>query len=268
VISWRKGPIVPESKTKRAIKAVLSSAVWVLDRGADLARAGRGPQSKAVVLLYHDVADSEVAAFERHVSFLRRRYDVLPLAELHTSASGSRPRVSLTFDDALASFGSNAISVLAQHSTPATLFVPSGLIAASEPGYMTPDAVKALPPYIEVGSHSRLHRRLSTLDDAELGSEVAGSKVELEEMLGRPVSSFAFPFGDTNARVEQHTAASGYDRTYSVRPGTVTQQRHGVPRTTLEPSESLFELRLKADGAYRWMGVLMAARRRFLGHNV
>ncbi len=260
---------MPESSAKGKIKVVVSSVVWAFDQALGLVGRSKPNRSNGVVLLYHDVLDHQVEAFSRHVAFLRAHYDVAPLTDLHASSRrSSRLRVALTFDDALESFGANAVAVLSKDATPATLFVPSGLISSLQPGYMTPEAVKNLPPFIEVGSHSRMHRRLSDLAADELQQEVAGSRNELEQMTGRPVTSFAFPFGDTNVSVEKCTTESGYERSYSVRPGTVGDERHSVPRTTLEPTDSLFELRLKAEGAYRWMGALMAARRRFLGHNV
>jgi peptidoglycan/xylan/chitin deacetylase (PgdA/CDA1 family) len=48
---------------------------------------------------------------------------------------------------------------------------------------------------IEVGSHSATHPVLSTLSIDDQRVEIAQSKAYLDEVLGRPTASFAYPFG-------------------------------------------------------------------------
>jgi peptidoglycan/xylan/chitin deacetylase (PgdA/CDA1 family) len=48
---------------------------------------------------------------------------------------------------------------------------------------------------IEVGAHASTHALLSTLPKSEQQAEIQGSKLALEEILGHPVASFAYPFG-------------------------------------------------------------------------
>jgi peptidoglycan/xylan/chitin deacetylase (PgdA/CDA1 family) len=48
---------------------------------------------------------------------------------------------------------------------------------------------------IEVGAHTIHHPVLATLDAEDQYREIQGSKVRLEEILGYPVESFAYPFG-------------------------------------------------------------------------
>ncbi len=48
---------------------------------------------------------------------------------------------------------------------------------------------------IEVGAHTLTHPRLSTLGPSEQREEIAGSRRLLEEIIGRPVESFAYPHG-------------------------------------------------------------------------
>jgi peptidoglycan/xylan/chitin deacetylase (PgdA/CDA1 family) len=47
----------------------------------------------------------------------------------------------------------------------------------------------------EIGSHTRTHFDCGSRDATALHSEIAGSKEELEQRLGRPVRFFSFPFG-------------------------------------------------------------------------
>lgn len=50
-------------------------------------------------------------------------------------------------------------------------------------------------PGISVGAHAVTHPVLSRLTPQEQAEEIAGSRRELEEVIGRPVRHFAYPFG-------------------------------------------------------------------------
>jgi len=57
---------------------------------------------------------------------------------------------------------------------------------------------------IEVGAHTRSHPSLASLPLVAQESEIAGSRAHLEDVLGMPVTSFAYPFG----RREHYTPAT------------------------------------------------------------
>lgn len=80
---------------------------------------------------------------------------------------------------------------------------------------MTWDHVRALSRAgMDVESHSRTHRVLQTLDAAELESEIAGSREDLEAQLGRPIRAIAYPvgrrLGHGTERIRAAIAAAGY----------------------------------------------------------
>lgn len=62
---------------------------------------------------------------------------------------------------------------------------------------LSPDEVLHLAEggLVEVGAHSETHPVLSKLSVADQRVEIEGSKARLEEILGRPVTSFAYPYG-------------------------------------------------------------------------
>ena len=84
---------------------------------------------------------------------------------------------------------------------------------------MTWDQVRALRRAgMEVHSHTRTHRVLQTVPHEELISELAGSKRDLEEQLGEPVSSVSYPVGRPIARdpvIRSMVAAAGYGLGFS-----------------------------------------------------
>jgi len=74
-------------------------------------------------------------------------------------------------------------------------------------------SVLANEELIEIGAHTVTHVMLSTLSEESQRDEILGSKVHLEEILGRPVSSFAYPFGrrsDYDSRTVDVVRQSGF----------------------------------------------------------
>lgn len=61
----------------------------------------------------------------------------------------------------------------------------------------------------EVAAHTRTHPDLRAVKD--LAGEVAGSKKDLEAMLGHPVRNFAYPYGYYNNTVKQMVRDSGFE---------------------------------------------------------
>jgi peptidoglycan/xylan/chitin deacetylase (PgdA/CDA1 family) len=50
-------------------------------------------------------------------------------------------------------------------------------------------------PLVDLGAHTVTHPRLSRLPEAEQSHEIRSCKSQLEEIAGRPVRAFAYPFG-------------------------------------------------------------------------
>ena len=62
----------------------------------------------------------------------------------------------------------------------------------------------------EVGSHSRSHRNLTKLEPAVQRAEVVEAREVLQEALGVPVLTFAYPFGIMNSSVGSYVHFAGY----------------------------------------------------------
>jgi len=89
----------------------------------------------------------------------------------------------------------------------------------------------------EVGSHGRTHARLTALSDGAVAAELADSRTELEEAVGAPVDTLAYPYGNrasVGQRVFRAAAEAGYEaaftgRTAAVRPGASPMSLPRVP---------------------------------------
>jgi peptidoglycan/xylan/chitin deacetylase (PgdA/CDA1 family) len=84
-------------------------------------------------------------------------------------------------------------------------YVPAKVIDV--PGYQSAEQLKDLVANgWEVGSHSYSHPFLT--QSSNLSLEIGGSKTIIERLIGSPVSSFAYPYGDANADIINRVSAS------------------------------------------------------------
>lgn len=121
--------------------------------------------------------------------------------------------VALTFDDGFANNLDEAVPVLQQYSFSATVFVVAGRLGGDNqwPGQgggipqlplLSVQALRALPPEtLEVGSHTLDHPDLTTLNPAEAERQLVGGRQRLEELLGRAVTTFAYPLGRATPQI-------------------------------------------------------------------
>ncbi len=102
---------------------------------------------------------------------------------------------------------------------------------------MMPHEVRRLAAagLVEVGGHTISHSMLSALAPDDQRHEVGGGRARLQEIVGRPVSSFAYPFGDWGEFDRASVAAvreAGYVRACTTRFGLFypTMSRFRIPR--------------------------------------
>ena len=105
---------------------------------------------------------------------------------------------------------------------------------------------------ISFGSHTLTHPSLPQLGEAELRREVYGSRLLLEEKLGRDIQFFCYPKGEFTATVKALVQRAGYDGACSTYPGPVRAQSDlfALPRTYIGRDDTLSDFRKKLCGAY------------------
>ncbi|MBC9735627.1 polysaccharide deacetylase family protein [Nocardioides marmotae] len=211
--------------------------------------------------------------FRRHLDVLEEwGACVLPLAEAAARLrAGTLPdrAVALTFDDGYASVVETAWPLLRERGLATTLFVVSGILAgqrfawdAHEPapcrtGRLRPataeELVAAADEGLDIGSHTVSHPWLPALDDDRLLAELVESRAVLEDLLGRPVRSLAYPTGGWDARVRAAAAVAGYSVGITVDRGLNTGRVHPLSlRRAFVPTEAA-DLRHVLDGAYTFL---------------
>jgi peptidoglycan/xylan/chitin deacetylase (PgdA/CDA1 family) len=119
------------------------------------------------------------------------------LAILSGGIALDRPHFCLSFDDGDKSWMNVLLPILTELNLPATFFlITSTIDTHTGSSRLTWRDCRELAAHgMNIGSHTRTHRRLTRLDDSEARIELFDSKAEIEHQLGREVMDFSAPYG-------------------------------------------------------------------------
>jgi peptidoglycan/xylan/chitin deacetylase (PgdA/CDA1 family) len=165
------------------------------------------------------------ALFEQQLLLIKRLgYSVVSLTDMRKFLGGDlhcHKPIVLTFDDGYESFATRAVPLLASHRMAATVFAVSDYVGSTnawdeakgdvtEP-LMTAEQLRAcIEAGMRVGSHSKTHPNLPSLEDADLEHELVESKQALEAMTGTAVDWFCYPYGANGPRERAAVRTAGY----------------------------------------------------------
>jgi peptidoglycan/xylan/chitin deacetylase (PgdA/CDA1 family) len=190
----------------------------------------------AIILYWHRIDDdcanpwtTSREVFSRQIYWLQKRFQFVSLEEVQRrvrSGGNREPCVSVTFDDGYADNCRHAIPLLVKERIPCTYFVTVQNILEGQAFAHDRKQGRSIPPNtveelramaasgVEIGSHAFTHANLGAIaDPRQLRREVVETKAELENMVGRTVRYFAFPYGlraNLSRTVFEMAKASGY----------------------------------------------------------
>jgi peptidoglycan/xylan/chitin deacetylase (PgdA/CDA1 family) len=256
--------------------------------------------SDIVSLCYHGVSErwpSPMAVTPAQLRdqityFLRRGYRPVTLTDA-VDAPGDDRLLVVTFDDALASVYRLGLPVLERLGVVASIYAVASHVASGAPmdwpevrrhldgehacelsGMTAAQLVDVDHRGWEVGSHTCSHPWLPTLDDAELAHELGDSRALLEELLGLPCPTLAYPFGAYDERVAAAAERAGYAAAVTLPNRLSAWPRHPsaserltLPRIGVYRADERLRFRLKVAARVRALrespawGLVGAARR-------
>ena len=115
----------------------------------------------------------------------------------------------ITIDDGNLDNYTNAFPIMQKYGFTGVLYLVGNYIGAQD--YMNVDQVLEMHSAgWEVGSHSMSHLDLTKLEPDALRTEIIDSREMLEEKLGIPVLTFAYPFGFKNESALDYVKFAGY----------------------------------------------------------
>jgi glycosyltransferase involved in cell wall biosynthesis/peptidoglycan/xylan/chitin deacetylase (PgdA/CDA1 family) len=209
------------------------------------------------------LAGRPVLSLDRAVRALRRG-ETLPAGA-----------VALTFDDGFQDNLAWAAPILERYRLPATFFVATAYTGTDltldryhgccdRDRCLSWDEVRALAAAGHIiGGHSRTHRELGRLQDADARGEIAGCRLDIEEATGVAPSLFCYPRGSESALVRGLVAECGYEAACSVYPGAnaAATDPMALCRTEIAGADGPAEFRLKLEGAFDgWHHVVQRVR--------
>jgi peptidoglycan/xylan/chitin deacetylase (PgdA/CDA1 family) len=209
-------------RTVRAAGAVIGAARGCLNRtGFD--RPG------LVIVAYHRI-DSHGGglAVSRDEFFAQLDWiaeAALPVVDVSGANEGAaETRIALTFDDGYRSVAEVAWPAIKERGWPATLYAVSRTLDDGSPfGWDAgTDATDAslidrsilgglAAEGMTIGSHTRTHRFLPRLPLDRVERELEDSRRELEDAIGRAVTTFSYPKGGWNGAIRRLVQRAGYE---------------------------------------------------------
>lgn len=141
---------------------------------------------------------------ERIVEYRKRGYCFVPIDHLPKHGKW----VCLTFDDGYRDNYTMAYPLLKRLQVPFTVYVTTGFIDNRIPMWWYPgeqlgmsvNELKELAedPLCTIGAHTVTHAKLDELTYEEQYKEIAQSRQEVEDLIGKEVKHFSFPHGAHN----------------------------------------------------------------------
>lgn len=196
------------------------------------------------ILMYHNIDHPPAGAklralYVRAFSFAIQMVILRLLGFKGVSMSAAMPYLRgeksgkiavITFDDGYVDTLQNALPILLKHHFTATCYVVSqrmgqfnlwdaAQLQVKKPLMSAAQVCEWQAAGMEVGAHSRTHRRLTQCDDAQLLDEIAGSKADLEALTGQVVTQFCYPYGDLDLRVRTAVQQAHFDAATTTQRG-------------------------------------------------
>ncbi|MDE2235130.1 MAG: polysaccharide deacetylase family protein [Gammaproteobacteria bacterium] len=179
-------------------------------------------------------------------------FSTTTLAEV-MSAGDAQKHIVLTFDDGYVSALQYGLRPLADNQYRAMQFLVAGCLGKTN--LWDRDAGEIQEPLMDaglvrewlaaghdIGSHSLTHPHLTRIGRRQAREEIHASKRILEDLFGRAIDYFCYPYGDWNEEISELVKGAGYRAAFTTTAGINTpgQSPFALKRLTARyPSRSL-----------------------------
>ncbi|MFN2399733.1 MAG: polysaccharide deacetylase family protein [Gemmatimonadaceae bacterium] len=257
--------------TMKLVAARALDASLLTRLGHRIQVAAMSPFARAIN--YHDIAESEAAAFESQLRYYSAHFEPMGypdlIALLNGAWRGRRPGLILSFDDGLRSHAEIVAPLLERYGFPGWFFIPVGLLGSRQNStdHMTVEDLRLLAGRHVIGCHTISHVRLSReLSPEVLEREIVGGKRELETALGgAPVDVFCWVGGEEwsySSEAARLVKRAGYKFSFMTNNAVIRcgDDPLQLQRTNIEARDPLWLVRFQISGVLDLMYSAKRAR--------
>ena len=187
---------------------------------------------------------------------------ITPVSQSVTVTVGAQPppqggfaegMVSLTFDDSWTSQYTNVVPVLDTAGLKGTFYLTTQPIQGGWTGFMTPNQVKDIANKgHEIAGHTVTHADLTTLSQTRINAEIRNSKTYLQDLTGKVVTAFAYPYGAVNNTVKSLLQQAGYTSARGVDEESLnlaTTDKYDLKSSCIETTHTMTQIKAEIDKA-------------------
>lgn len=233
------------------------------------------------ILMYHSVGGRVIndvknifsidpKQFEDQIAYLASLED-LHIVDLSTRyLENDKNYLTVTFDDGYKDNLYIAAPILEKYQIPFTVFVSSGFVKSNSQGFLNENELKELSkfPNATIGGHSVTHPSLVDCNDKDLENELNDCKNYIQDIIGKTIDSFAYPFGRVNQRVRDAVEKAGFKvaATSYMNTNFSNQDNLMLSRTSILGIDSNRIFRQKISGNWDWYRFIQDYRKSKVGH--
>ncbi|WP_294093537.1 polysaccharide deacetylase family protein [uncultured Cetobacterium sp.] len=238
------------------------------------------------VIMYHRVIKDEsekgvhgtyvtVKQFDEQMKYLKNKgYETVTFEDLLKNKYKQRfdkdkKWIMLTFDDGYKDNYENAFPILKKYQFKGIIYILDGVKynkwdvddknnPEKEFPLMNAEELLEMQKYgIEFGGHTSTHPKLAELSLENVKKEIILSKNNIENLVGKELLSFAYPYGSLNEDVKKIAQESGYQFAVATDSGSITfsDDLFEIRRVGIFPTNNLFNFKRKVSGRYNFIKV-------------
>lgn len=180
---------------------------------------------------------------EKEFSFLKNEgYETISFMDLYEAFSNNKPLpqkpIIISFDDGWKNQYTVAFPLLKKFGMRATFFVISGVLDGDL--YMTSENIKEMSDAgMEIGAHTKNHPYLDRLSAEIAREEITGSKTALQKIIGKPITTFAYPYGHFNNETAKIVEQSGFRTARNTFLGITSKKDNLFRLKSIEATENI-----------------------------
>lgn len=236
------------------------------------------------VIMYHRFINSDeqkgvhgtylhVDMLEKHFKLLKRMgFETLTFEDLndkgliHRLEAGKR-YIIITVDDGYKDNYDLLLPLLKKYQFKAVIYAVTGETynrwdaeSSENPekpvDLMSHEQLRALSEsgLVEIGGHTLTHPKLNALSKEQQANEIFNNKKVLENLIGKPLTSFAYPFGLFNQDSKDLAKEAGYSFSVATNSGplTIHSDWFQIRRIAIFPKTNTLGLWRKVKGNYNY----------------